>query len=371
MNEPMSEHRYAAAGVSYDLLDAAKKLAAAEAMATTGLLHHRGGSGMDSSRGEPAFVFQLGDRTLALVLECLGTKSVIARQYLDAGGQDRFGHIGHDAVAAIVNDLCCVGAMPLVVNAYFAAGSSSWQHDPSGRYSSLVTGWRRACEMAGAAWGGGETSSLAGIVLPDEIDIAGAAVGEVPAGRAAILGQDLAPGDEIVLIASTGLHANGASLARALAAELPDGYLTRLPGGREYGDALLDPTVIYVPLVELLLKRNVPVSYLSHITGHGLRKVMRARKELTYRIYKLPPLPEVLQFLVERTGMNPHEAYGTFNMGAGFAVFCAAGSGQDVVDAASEAGMTGIVAGSVATGARRVIIEPLAITYETDELQLS
>jgi phosphoribosylformylglycinamidine cyclo-ligase len=366
----MSENRYSSAGVSYELLDAAKKLAAAQALATTGLLLRRGGSGIDASRGEPAFVFELGDRALALVLECLGTKSVIARQYLDAGGPDRFEHIGHDAVAAIVNDLCCVGALPLVVNAYFATGSSGWQHDPSGRYSSLVTGWRRACETAGATWGGGETSSLTGIVLPDEIDIAGAAVGEVPAGHAPVLGQELAPGDEIVLIASAGLHANGASLARALAAELPDGYLTRLPSGREYGDALLDATVIYVPLVELLLERDVPVTYLSHITGHGLRKVMRAKRELTYRIHRLPPVPEVLAFITERTGMSLREAYGTFNMGAGFAVFCRPGSGQRVAEAASDVGLTAIIAGSVADGPRRVIIEPLALTYETDELQL-
>jgi phosphoribosylformylglycinamidine cyclo-ligase len=367
----VNERRYASAGVSYELLDAAKKLAASQALGTTELLRRRGGSGIDASRGEPAFVFELGDRTLALVLECLGTKSVIARQYLEAGGPDRFEDIGYDAVAAIVNDLCCVGALPLVVNAYFATGSSGWQHDPSGRYSSLVTGWRRACEVAGSAWGGGETSSLTGIIGPEEIDIAGAAVGEVPSGTAPILGRDLVPGDEIVLIASSGLHANGASLARALASELADGYLTRLPSGRHYGDALLDSTVIYVPLVELLLERKVPVTYLSHITGHGLRKVMRAKRELTYRIRSLPPVPEVLQFIVDRTGMSAHEAYGTFNMGAGFAVFCGSGSSKNVVEAASEVGMTGFVAGSVAAGPRRVIIEPLAIRYESDELQLS
>ncbi len=367
----MDEPRYASAGVSYELLDAAKKLAAAQALATSGLLHLRGGSGIDASRGEPAFVFELGDRSLALVLECLGTKSVIARHYLEAGGADRFADIGYDAVAAIVNDLCCVGALPLVVNAYFATGSSGWQHDASGRYSSLVTGWRSACETAGATWGGGETSSLTGIVFPDEIDIAGAAVGQVPPGHAPVLGQDLAPGDEIVLLASSGLHANGASLARALASELPDGYLTRLPGGRHYGDALLDPTVIYVPLVESLLERNIPVTYLSHITGHGLRKVMRAKNELTYRIHSLPPVPEVLRFITERTSMSPHEAYGTFNMGAGFAVFCRAGSAGAVVEAASDAGLSAIIAGAVEAGERRVIIEPLALTYETDELRLS
>src|SRR5712691_11485189 len=365
----MSQGNYADAGVSYELLDAAKKLAADQALSTTGLLQARGGAAVDASRGEPAFVFELGDRSLAFVLECLGTKSVIARQYLEAGGTDCFEHIGYDAVAAIVNDLCCVGALPLVVNAYFATGSSQWQQDPSGRYRSLVTGWRRACEQAGAVWGGGETPSLTGIIHPDEIDLAGAAVGEVPAGHRPILGQEMAPGDEIVLVASSGLHANGASLARAVAAELPDGYRTELASGREFGAALLDPTVIYVPLIEELLRRSLPVTYLSHITGHGLRKVMRAQREFTYRLHSLPPVPEVLEFLAQRARLEPHEAWGVFNMGSGFAVFCGTGSGREVMQAAEDVGLTAILAGSTEPGQRRVIIEPLGVTYESDELQ--
>jgi phosphoribosylformylglycinamidine cyclo-ligase len=362
----MSDSNYACAGVSYELLDAAKKLAAAQALATSGLLQARGGSAVDASRGEPAFVFELGDRCLAFVLECLGTKSVIARQYLEAGGTDRFTDIGYDTVAAIVNDLCCVGALPLVVNAYFATGSSQW-----GGYGSLVTGWRRACEQAGAVWGGGETPSLTGIIGPDEIDLAGAAVGEVPQGHRPILGQDLAPCDEIVLVASSGLHANGASLARAVAADLPDGYRTTLPSGREFGAALLDPSVIYVPLIEELLSRSLPVTYLSHITGHGLRKVMRARREFTYRLHDLPPVPEVLEFLTRRAGLGQHEAWGVFNMGSGFAVFCGKGSGREVIEAAEAVDLTAVLAGSVEAGARRLIIEPLGVTYESDELQLS
>jgi phosphoribosylformylglycinamidine cyclo-ligase len=357
---------YASAGVSYELLDAAKKLAAAQALATTGLLPARGGAAVDASRGEPAFVFELGDRCLAFVLECLGTKSMIARQYLEAGGPDRFADIGYDTVAAIVNDLCCVGALPLVVNAYFATGSSQWA-----RYGSLVAGWRRACEEAGAVWGGGETPSLSGIIGPDEIDLAGAAVGEVPPGHRPILGQDMKPGDEIVLVASSGLHANGASLARAVAAELPDGYRTELPSGRELGAALLDPTVIYVPLVAELLKRGLPVTYLSHITGHGLRKVMRARREFTYRLHSLLPVPEVLEFLTGRAGLEPQEAGAIFNLGNGFAVFCGTGSGPEVIQAAEARGLTAILAGSVEPGARRLIVEPLGVTYESDELQLS
>ena len=95
---------------------------------------------------------------------------------------------------------------------------------------------------------------------------------------------------------------------------------------------------MYVPLVARAARgAGCPVTYLSHITGHGLLKLMRPRRELTYRIERLPPVPQVLAFLVERAGLDAHAAYSTFNMGAGFAVYCAAGSGEDVVAVAAAA----------------------------------
>ena len=130
---------------------------------------------------------------------------------------DPWRSIGIDAVAAIVNDLACVGALPLTVNAYFATGSASWYAGP--RHRSLVEGWRQACEAVGAAWVGGESPTLSGLIDPDQIDIAGSALGRVPEGAAPWLGASLTPGDEIVIVASSGLHANGASLARAVASE--------------------------------------------------------------------------------------------------------------------------------------------------------
>src|SRR5207302_297067 len=172
-----------------------------------------GGRALDESRGEPAFVFEAGGRLLAFVVEGLGTKSIIARQVEEQLGLSRFADVAYDTVAAIVNDLCCVGALPLVVNAYFATGSSGWYAQPQ-RAASLLEGWRRACADAGCAWGGGESPSLPGLLDAAEIELAGAAVGAVPEGRAPILGERLGAGDEIVLVASSGLHANGASLAR-------------------------------------------------------------------------------------------------------------------------------------------------------------
>ena len=92
-------------------------------------------------------------------------------------------------------------------------------------------------------------------------------------------------------MASSGLHANGASLARLLAARLPDGYATELGDGTSFGEALLEPSVMYVGLVDALLEEELPLSYISHITGHGLLKLMRPTRALTYRIDRLPEVP--------------------------------------------------------------------------------
>jgi phosphoribosylformylglycinamidine cyclo-ligase len=361
---------YKAAGVDYEALDQGKRMAMARALATSPLLTARGGRALDASRGEPAFVFELDGITLAFVMEGLGTKSVIARQLLECHGVNRFADVAYDTVAAILNDLCCVGALPLVVNAYFATGASEWYAEPE-RAAALLEGWQRACADAGCAWGGGESPSLPGLVAAQDIELAGAAVGAVPAGRAAILGEDLQAGDELVLVASSGLHANGASLARLLAERLPEGYMTALPSGRALGEALLDPSVMYVPLVQALIESDLGISYLSHVTGHGLLKLMRPAKALSYRLSDLLPVPEVLAFLVEQAGLGKHAAYSTFNMGTGYVIYCSEGAGAGVVELARGLGFQALLAGSVEPGPRQVIVEPIGVHYVDEELDLS
>jgi len=361
---------YRDAGVDYETLDESKRLAIAKALSTSSLLAGRGGHALDASRGEPAFAFELDGRTLAIVVEGLGTKSIIARQVLEEQGIDRFADVAYDTVAAIVNDLCCVGALPLVVNAYFATGASEWYHEGA-RAASLLEGWRRACADAGCAWGGGESPSLPGLVDEREIELAGAAVGAVPEGCAPILGEQLGPGDEIVLVASSGLHANGASLARLVASRLSDGYATVLPSGRTLGEALLEPSVMYVGLVAALLRRGLPLTYISHITGHGLLKLMRRPQALRYRIRKLPDVPEVLSFLASEAELEAKAAYSTFNMGAGFALYCAPGAGGAIVELVAGLGLDACVAGAVEEGLREVVLEPIGVRFNGGELKLS
>lgn len=229
---------YRRSGVDYEVLDEVKREAITLASATAPLLASAGAE-VRESRGSSAYVFEVNDTTLALVVEGLGTKSIIASDYLDATGVSRFADIARDAVAAIVNDVISVGANALVVTAYFATGDASWYGNRE-RSLDLLNGWRTACEDAGAVWGGGESPALPGIITPDAIELAGSAIGIVPAGRRPVFGDGIIPGDKVLLLPSTGLHANGASLARRVASQLPDGLLTELPSGRQLGDALLD-----------------------------------------------------------------------------------------------------------------------------------
>ncbi len=371
MADPDLHSAYRRAGVDYAVLDASKRRALEEALATSHWLAGAGARALDASRGEPAFVLRFAGTTLAFVLETLGTKSILAREYHELAGVNRFDHVAYDAVAAVLNDLICVGALPLVLNAYFATGSSAW-YEHSERADALLTGWRRACDDAHCAWGGGESPSLTDLLAPEDIELAGSALGFVPPPGEPLLGENLAPGDEIVLVSSSGLHANGASLARRVAAGLPDGLLTELPDGGRFGEALLAPSLLYVELVRRLLgDAQVRLTYLSHITGHGLLKLMRPQRELTYRIRALPPVPPVLAFLAAHAGLDPAAAHSTLNMGAGFAVYCRPGDGARVVEHARELHLDALLAGAVEEGPRQVVLEPLSVTFAGAHLALA
>ena len=184
------------------------------------------------------------------------------------------------------------------------------------------------------------------------------------------LGDDLGPGDAIVLLASSGIHANGLSLARKLAERLPQGYLTPLTDGRCYGEALLAPTTLYSPITEAVFKAGIVPRYAANITGHGWRKLLRHPKALTYRIHTVPPVPEVLSFIQKQARLDPPEAYGTLNMGAGFALFVSSDEAPRVVSAAQAQGVAAWVAGQVEAGPKRVVVEPLGIQFDGDSLSL-
>ena len=361
---------YGASGVDYERIDPLKIAAQQAAAATAVHLDGHGFSEVEASRGESAYVIDVGPFYLASIVECLGSKALVADEMAHLTGTSAYAKIAQDTIAMAVNDVITVGATPVVVQAYWAAGGSSW-FDDAERSRQLVIGWKRACDFCGITWGGGETPALAGIVEPGRIDLAAACTGIVNPKERLSLGERLAPGNAIVLLASSGIHANGLSLARQLATRLPRGYLTPLSSSAvpiSYGEALLEPTVLYAPITEALFKAGVKVHYAVNITGHGWRKLLRHRSAFTYRIDVLPDVPAVLSFIQSEAGLDDREAYGTFNMGAGFAVFVDRADAERTAAIARKSGVDAWVAGSVESGAKRLVIEPLGVEYGGDEL---
>jgi len=360
---------YEQAGVRYDLIDPLKVQAQRAAAATASQLGAHGFHEVQASRGESAYVVDVGPFYVATIVECLGSKALVADEMASLTGRSHYDAIAQDTIAMAVNDLITVGATPLVVQAYWAAGGSEWFADGT-RAEQLVTGWRRACEACGVAWGGGETPALAGIVEGGRVDLAASCMGLVNPKQRLSLGERLAPGDAIVLLASSGIHANGLSLARQLAQHLPQGYATPVQAGLSYGDALLAPTVLYAQVTEALWQAGIVPHYCANITGHGWRKLLRHPGAFSYRITRLPDVPPVLRFIQAHASLDDRSAYSTFNMGAGFALFVAADEAARTVQIAQRLGVGALLAGAVHEGAKQLTIEPLGLRFDAQDLQV-
>ena len=360
---------YDQAGVNYDLIDPLKVTAQRAAAATASHLAGHGFSEVKASRGESAYVVDVGPFYVASIVECLGTKTLVADEMAKLTGKSYFAGIAQDTIAMAVNDLITVGATPLVVQAYWAAGGSDWFGDAQ-RAQALVAGWKAACDTCQVAWGGGETPALAGIVEDGRIDLAASCTGLINPKERLSVGDKLGPGDAIVLLASSGIHANGLSLARKLAERLPQGYLTEIEPGLTYGEALLAPTALYSPVTEALWKAGIAPHYCANITGHGWRKLLRHPSALTYRIHTVPPKTAVLDFIQKQAGQDDREAYSTLNMGAGFAIFVKAEDAERTAQVARDCGIAAWVAGTVEAGEKQLLIEPLSIRFSEDDLHL-
>ena len=134
------------------------------------------------------------------------------------------------------------------------------------------------------------------------------------------------------------------------------------------GEALLRPTHLYPRLVAALFDAGLDLRYLVNITGHGWRKLMRAPRDLSYRLHTLPPVPPVLSFLARAGGLSPEEAYGNLNMGAGFAVYLPPEQAARAVAVAASLGLGAWDAGVVEAGPRALTITPLGLRYAGESL---
>lgn len=357
-----------AAGVWYEAIDPAVEIARRQAVLTTGHLAEWGLSELPGCRGQSYY----GVRTSSGVdvgqtLECLGTKfDVAAAMYREDKNPKYFFGLPKDTVAMAANDVVTSGRPPTFIQVYHAAGHSRWFKDLK-RARAIMEGYRAACDEIYCAWGGGETPALADIIMPRQADMAVVATSVVPSTWPYLDGRELQAGDAIVLLPSSGIHANGLSKARELGKRLQYGYFTKLLTGKTYGEALLTPTEFYVNIVVACIKHSIPLHYLVHITGHGWRKLMRyAGRPYEYVIDRVPPVPAVLQFIQDQMDTTDRDMYSAFNMGAGFAMYLPQEYVDQVITLAADIGLPGAIhAGNVyAADQSSVKIDPKGIVLE-------
>jgi phosphoribosylformylglycinamidine cyclo-ligase len=366
----MAELSYESAGVKYDTLDAFKRACQREAASTTSVLARHGLREPAGVRGESAYLIESDNGYLAHVEEGLGTKNLVADAMRQLTGRSFYEPIGIDTVATITNDLVTTGALPISVAMHAGVGDSAWFEDAR-RAEDLARGFAEGCRQSGAVWGGGETPALKGIINPDTIVLAGSAIGRIRPKSHRIIGN-VRDGDAIVLLASSGVHTNGLTLCRRVAEQLPQGYLTPIDDGRTYGEALLDPSIIYVRFVAACQKAGIRLHYAAHVTGHGWRKLMRLEEPYVYRMTDVREPPPIFRFLQRAGPIDAREMYATFNMGVGFAAYVAPKDADACVRIATESGYDGWVGGTVHKEGNRKAVEivPLSITFEGDTLQV-
>ena len=362
---------YASSGVNYKNLDSIKVSAQKQAALTSSNINSDEFNVVEASRGESAFVWEEPDSYRALVIESLGTKSLIAEEVYKRTGELFYSDIAQDTVAMIINDLIVVGAKPLALNAYFGLGDSEWLYDIK-RTESLIPGFKKACDIARCAWGGGETPSLTGIINPNTIDLAGSATGIIKPKSRLTLGDKISEGDSIIFIESNGIHANGVSIVRKIADSLPNRYETKLPSGTTLGKSILRPTHIYSEVIQSLFKEDIDIHYMVNLTGHGFMKIMRANREYTYQINNVPALDELFEFIRDKSGMPAIQMYGTFNMGVGFVIIVNKKNTEKALKLISKSFPKALVAGKVVKGKKQVKVDTssLHLTFVSEDFNI-
>ena len=361
---------YSDSGVRYDVLDSFKRACQSAATGTEDGLRVHNLAEAEGIRGESAYLVETPTEYLAHVEEALGTKSLIADAMYQATGRSFYRNVAIDDVSTIVNDLCTTGALPVSVAMFVAVGDAAYLSDET-RCRDLAEGFAAGCAQAGAAWAGGETQVLRGIVDPGAMVLGGSAFGRIVPKYARVAGN-VQDGDVIVCLASSGIQTNGATLCRAIADRLPAGYSTKLADGRTFGEALLDASLIYTPFVKECQEAGVHVHYAVHLTGHGWRKLMRLEEPFVYKVARPPDPQPVFRFIQEAAEMDDREAHGTFNMGAGFVVYVRPKDVSACLDCAASTGVQAWPAGHVRRDGHRKAVEipALDVVFEADSLQI-
>ena len=256
--------------------------------------------------------------------------------------------IGIDAVAMCVNDIACAGGEPLFFLDYIACGKNYPE-----KIATIVSGVAEGCRQSEAALVGGETAEHPGLMPEDEYDLAGFAVGVVDK-KDLITGENIKAGDKLVGIASSGVHSNGFSLVRQIfdmSRESLDTYYEEL--GKTLGEALIEPTRIYVKGLKAVKQAGVTIKGCSHITGGGFyENIPRMLPEGTgVKIDKNSyEVPAIFKLMAEKGNVEEHMMYNTYNMGIGMVLAVDASDTDKVIEALKTTGDKAYVIGEVISG---------------------
>jgi phosphoribosylformylglycinamidine cyclo-ligase len=277
--------------------------------------------------GHYASVLALDEHNgVALCTDGVGTKLIVAEQ------AQRFDTVGIDCVAMNVNDLVCVGATPIAMVDYLAVEQAD-----AATLEAIGRGLKAGAELAGVEIPGGELAQLPEMVRghpsPSGLDLVGTAIGTVQLGDV-VTGSEIAPGDVVLGLPASGLHSNGFTLARRVLLERAGLALDESPPelGRTLADELLAPTEIYVRAVLDLLRSQVEVRGLAHITGDGLLNLLRLNPEVGYEIDDPLPAPPIFALIAELGEVPKAQMQQVFNMGTGFVCVIGASESDHVLE---------------------------------------
>ncbi|MCI6553035.1 MAG: phosphoribosylformylglycinamidine cyclo-ligase [Lachnospiraceae bacterium] len=307
-----------------------------------------GGLGGFSGAFSLAAIKDMEKPTLVSGTDGVGTKLKLA--FL----MDRHDTVGIDCVAMCVNDIACAGGEPLFFLDYIACGRNYPE-----KIAAIVKGVAHGCLQSGAALIGGETAEMPGFYPEDEYDLAGFAVGVVDE-KDMITGENIRPGDTLVGIASSGVHSNGFSLVRKVFEMTREGlavYYDEL--GRTLGEALLEPTRIYVKALKAVKEAGVTIKGCSHITGGGFyENIPRMLPEGVHAVVKKDSyeVPAIFRLLQEKGQLEERMMYNTYNMGLGMVLALAPEQAETAMEAIRKSGETSCVVGHVRAGEKGVTL---------------
>ncbi len=294
-------------------------------------------------------LIEFGDGYLSMCTDGVGSKVEVANALR------KWDTVGIDCMAMNVNDLICIGAKPIAFVDYLALE----KHDVEFARQ-IGAGLNKGAEMGQVSIVGGETATLPGIVKG--FDLAGACTGYVDKDHL-VTGENVAPGDVLIGLASSGIHSNGYTLVRRILEIGGVGYTDPFHSGEgsAWGDVLLTPTKIYVkPVLAVLNKYRV--HGMAHITGGGLLNIPRMNKNVGYEITKPLSVPPVFLELQEMGGVEDREMFQTFNMGMGYVMAVAGEDVEGIIGILQEHGEEAKIVGRVVEG-RGIKHVPLGLEY--------